>query len=128
MKAKQKNKIYEKTLKVFRNMMDFFPYHTIYTFHRLKEKENGDGGHFAIGYQPTTKKIDFYIYESLYEEIPDLTSKQILWLLFSVAHEIGHLFIWELSEMTNKKYNHDLTEKTASDIAYLLVDLYKKKF
>ena len=129
MKAKQKKKIYKKTLEVFRDMMEFFPHDTIYTFHKLKElKENDAGGHFAIQYEPTTKHIDFYVYKNLYEEIPDLTKKQILWLLFSVAHEVGHLFIWELGEIVQRKYSHDLVEKTASDIAFLLVDLYKKKY
>jgi len=128
MKKNKKEKILKKTKQIFNEMVELFPHDCIYSFHRMKQKENGDGGHFAILYEPLTKQIDFYVYKSLYNEVPDLNKKQILWLKYAIAHEIGHLFIWELAEMTHKKYNNDLTEKAASDIAFLLVDIHNKKY
>jgi len=128
MNKKQKTKILERTKEIFEQMLFFLPYDVIYSFHTTKNKENGSGGFFAIYFEPTTKKIDFYIYDSLYNEVDTLNKRQILWLKFTIAHEIGHIFIWELSDMTHKKFNHDITEKTASDIAFLLIDLYNKKY
>lgn len=124
----KKNKILAETKKIFTEMVELFPYATVYGFHTVKEKANEDGGHFGIEYLPPLKKIDLYVYRCLYEEIPDLTKKQIDWLKYSIAHEIGHLFIWELQMMVNRKYNHDLVEKIASDIAFLLVELHDRRY
>jgi len=124
----KKDRILTETKKLFEEMVMLFPHDCVYSFFSMKEEENGDGGHFAILYCPSTRKIDFYIYESLYKEVPDLNEKQLLWLKYTIAHEIGHLFVWELAEMTHKKYNQDLTEKAASDIAFLLVELHDKRY
>jgi len=128
MKKTKKEKILAKTKQLFVELTTFFPHDVVYSFHIMKEKENEAGGHFSIFFEPTTRKIDFYIYQSLFEEIPSLNERQILWLKYTIAHEIGHLFIWELANMVKREYSHDFTEKTASDIAFLLVDLHKEKY
>ncbi len=127
-KSSIKKKIYEKAKSIFVEMLGFYPHSVVYTVFDLKEKENSDGGCLAISFTPTTKRVDLYIYRSILDEISYLNEKQIAWLKFSIAHEVGHLFVWELARAVNIKYNKDLMEKAATDIAFILVDLHDRKY
>jgi len=126
MKQPNKKKILDKAKEIFEDLLGLLSFDVVFSFQIQQEKVNEDNGCFGICYEPTTKKADLYVYQDIYKEIPDLNKRQLSWLEYTLAHEVGHIVCWELSDVVKEKYIKDISENTATEIGMLLVKLYKK--
>ena len=127
MKKEKRKKIKNYIEEVFRKMVELFPPDIIYSFRYKEEECNSNGGEVGIFYDVLNKDVSLTIYTSLYD-IGNLTNGTKFYIRSLIAHEIGHLFIWELAEAINQKYVRELIEKTATNIGFVLRRLYEKKY
>ena len=112
----KKEKLEEFVCKTLDRIIQEVPLVQYYSISRLRKKHNSTGGRISVSYVPEMLKATFYLYTSFYEFDPDseLDKKAILSLL---CHEVGHVFIWELTGMEKE------VEKTATYIGRLVYDL-----
>lgn len=105
--------------KVISEIIRIVPIIKSYQIRYEKEERNENNGEFSIVYEPTNFNAEFYIYQGIFEQIPDegLTEGFKTYIKLGLAHEVGHCFIWEL-EGTKRDI-----EKIASLIGFLITEI-----
>ena len=88
------------------------------------KKENEKGGFLSTIYQPLDFSATFYIYDGVFDEIPEkgLTEGFKAFIKYCIAHEIGHCLIWEL----DGKFGTE--ERVATILGSLLMRLYDYEY
>lgn len=121
-----KTKLNEYLRDTFKSLLDFYPEEIIFNIDESKEKNNDDGGEMAIRYVPNNNHATLIIYQDFWDNKIE-TDGQKLWIKQQLAHEIGHIFVWDLINELEKfcatKVFYDKMEKTATRIGMILVGL-----
>jgi len=105
--------------KVISEITAFIPIIHVYEVRYVDEKTNSSNGEFSIKYEPVNFYAEFYVYEDIFERMPDkgMTEGFKRYIKLGLGHEVGHCYIWEL-EGTHKD-----TEKVASLIGFLIAEI-----
>ena len=109
---------------VIRGYVNLIPNVRLFLTYWMEEKENDKGSAFSVRYEPNSLAATFYIYDGLFDDIPDegLTDGFKNYVKYCLAHEVGHCIIWELDG------RHDIVEKTATIVGVLLMRLYEYEY
>jgi len=107
--------------KVISEYVDLIPAIRLYLVYWEDRPHNDKGSSFSVSYNPELFAASFYIYQNIFQEIPDdgLTPGFRDYVRYCLAHEIGHCVIWELEG------RRDAIEKTATLIGLLLMRLHE---
>ena len=102
--------------KVILNITTFVPIIQMYQIRYEDQETNSANGEFSVRYEPENFNAEFYIYQSLFNQMPDkgLTEGFKQYIKLGLGHEVGHCLIYEL-EGTKRDI-----EKVASLIGILI--------
>jgi len=116
---KKEKQVKDYIRKVISEISTFVPIIQTYTIRYKNQEANSSGGVFSVVYEPTNFNAEFYIYQNIFNQIPDegLVEGFKQYIKGSLGHEIGHCYIWEL-EGTERN-----TEKIASLIGFLIAKI-----
>ena len=109
--------------KVISEISTFVPLIKTYSIRYEDQETNSSNGVFSVNYNPTTFHVEIYVYQDLFNQMPDkgLVEGFKQYIKDSLGHEVGHCYIWELEGI-----ERDI-EKTASLIGFLISKILDSK-
>ena len=118
----KRKQIKEYINKVIAKISTFVPLLIFYRIEFTEEEKNPDGGWISVYYASELFNAEFYVYNSIFEEMPEkgLTRGFKNYVKISICHEVGHLYIWRL-EGTKRDI-----ERTATLIGKLIFEQIQK--
>ena len=120
---KKRKEFIEKT---FHGMLSMYPVIVDYSVIYSDEKRNSTNGVFSITYCTKSSDVGLTVYKDAFSKYSNG------WLEIALAHEIGHIFTWKLSELVtepfiSKSFYEEVDETTATNIGFVIRKLWQKK-
>jgi len=109
--------------KVLAEITTFVPIIQCYQIRYMDEETNPNNGEFSVSYEPTNFSAEFYVYRSIFDQIPDKGQTQGFkqYVKVGLSHEVGHCYLYEL-EGTRRDI-----ERAASLIGFLVATILDNK-